>query len=108
MHNEYYGGDKRRRETLRASVTKVRAELASLEKENGGASAPPGAPPALTDGWAEARTPDGQLYYCHGESGKTSWSMPAKAGAGGANGSASAQKRAELTSLQVRGGLLYK
>ena len=103
MHNEYYGGDKKRRETLRASVTKARAELATLEKANGGATAPPGAPPALAEGWAEARTPDGQLYYFHGESGKTSWSMPAGAGAGGAHGSASAQKRAELNSLQVRG-----
>ena len=37
----------------------------------------------LEDGWMEAKTEDGKVYYYHRASGKTSWDRPVKKSAGG-------------------------
>ena len=88
-HNDFYGGDRARCKELMKQIDKLKSELPS-------SSATPKKPAALPKGWAESRTPAGQLYYFNEGTGQTSWLHPGDVEGGGGDGA-----EARLRQLQA-------
>ena len=96
LHNEYYGSDPQRIEALRRRIEELRLQISGKD----GKAPAPVPPPALPAGWAESRTPTGDVYYVNQATGETSWVSPSAAG-GDIGSGPSDNPKAELARLQA-------
>ena len=69
VHNQYYSGDSARKEQLTIRLKELRRRV-SVDPNR------PPPPAALPPGWAESRTPTGELFFYNQATNETSWVRP--------------------------------
>eukprot|EP00316_Scyphosphaera_apsteinii_P000366 CAMPEP_0119303326 /NCGR_PEP_ID=MMETSP1333-20130426/4778_1 /TAXON_ID=418940 /ORGANISM="Scyphosphaera apsteinii, Strain RCC1455" /LENGTH=1066 /DNA_ID=CAMNT_0007305975 /DNA_START=248 /DNA_END=3448 /DNA_ORIENTATION=- len=98
VHNDFYGGDKDRRQALIKQLEGARKQLKELNADSKGEIA---APPALPPGWAESRTAKGDQYYYNTMTGETSWAPPGLKEATAGSGGTKEQLELQVAQLQA-------